>query len=49
MRKEGGSSIMFNTIFFGLICFSIGLVTGVALVLTIMVKAMKMIPKVGKV
>jgi len=39
---------MFNTIIFGLICFSIGLVTGIGLVLTIVLKAMKMLGRPKK-
>ena len=39
---------MFNTVVFGLCCFSIGLVTGVTLVLTIVIKAMKMLGRPKK-
>jgi len=41
---------MINIVIFGLICFSIGLITGVGLVLTIVLRAMKMLkpPKMNK-
>jgi len=38
---------MIEVVIFGLVCFAIGLVTGVALIVTIMVKAMKMLGKRG--